>query len=32
MVEAAIHRADQARYAEKIRYYQEKGVDRRQLS
>ena len=32
MVEAAIHRADQAMYAEKIRYYQEKGVDRRQLS
>lgn len=28
-VEAAIHRADQAMYAEKIRYYQDKGVDRR---
>ncbi len=32
MVEAAIHRADQAMYAEKIRYYQDRGVDRRQLS
>ena len=29
-VEAAIHRADQAMYAEKIRYYQDKGIDRRQ--
>jgi diguanylate cyclase (GGDEF)-like protein len=28
-VEATIHRADQAMYAEKIRYYQDKGVDRR---
>jgi diguanylate cyclase (GGDEF)-like protein len=28
-VEAAIHRADQAMYAEKIRYYQDRGVDRR---
>ena len=31
-VEAAIHRADQAMYAEKIRYYQDKGIDRRQAS
>ena len=29
-VEAAIHRADQAMYAEKNRYYQQKNVDRRQ--
>lgn len=29
-VESAIHRADQAMYAEKNRYYQEKGNDRRQ--
>jgi GGDEF domain-containing protein len=29
-VEAAIHRADQAMYAEKLRYYQDKSVDRRQ--
>ena len=29
MVEAAIHRADQAMYAEKIRYYQDKGIERR---
>lgn len=31
-VEAAIHRADQAMYAEKMRYYQDLGADRRQLS
>lgn len=30
MVEATIHRADQAMYAEKNRYYQDKGIDRRQ--
>ena len=29
-VEAAIHRADQAMYAEKNRYHQQKNVDRRQ--
>ena len=29
-VEAAIHRADQAMYAEKNRYYKQKNVDRRQ--
>ena len=29
-VEAAIHRADQMMYAEKLRYYQDKQVDRRQ--
>ena len=29
-VEATIHRADQAMYAEKIRYYQGKNLDRRQ--
>jgi diguanylate cyclase (GGDEF)-like protein len=28
-VEATIHRADQAMYAEKIRYYQDKGIERR---
>ena len=28
-VEATIHRADQAMYAEKIRYYQDRNVDRR---
>jgi len=28
-VEATIHRADQAMYAEKLRYYQDKNVDRR---
>lgn len=32
MVEATIHRADQAMYAEKNRYYQDKGMDRRQGS
>lgn len=32
MVESAIHRADQAMYAEKTRYYQDKGVDRRYAS
>ena len=32
LVEAAIHRADQAMYAEKTRYYQDKGVDRRYAS
>lgn len=31
-VEASIHRADQAMYAEKVRYYHDKGLDRRQLS
>ena len=30
-VEAAIHRADQAMYAEKVRYYQDKNIDRRHL-
>lgn len=30
MVETAVHRADQAMYAEKNRYYQQKDVDRRQ--
>lgn len=30
-VEAAIHRADQAMYAEKIRYYQESGANRRRI-
>jgi diguanylate cyclase (GGDEF)-like protein len=29
-IEAAVHRADQAMYAEKARYYQEREVDRRQ--
>lgn len=32
MVEATIHRADQTMYAEKNRYYQDKGMDRRQGS
>ena len=32
LVEAVIHRADQAMYAEKTRYYQDKGVDRRYAS
>ncbi|WP_298209701.1 GGDEF domain-containing protein [Acidovorax sp.] len=31
-VEAAINRADQAMYAEKNRYYQQKNIDRRQQS
>ena len=31
-VEAAINRADQAMYAEKNRYYQQKSVDRRHPS
>lgn len=30
MVEATIHRADQAMYQEKNRYYQDRGLDRRQ--
>ena len=29
LVEATIHRADKAMYAEKERYYQDKGIDRR---
>ena len=29
-VEAAVHRADQAMYAEKHRFYQDRGMDRRQ--
>ena len=28
-IEAAVHRADQAMYAEKARYYQEREIDRR---
>lgn len=31
MVESAIHRADQAMYAEKLRYYQDHGIDRRHV-
>ena len=31
-VEAAVHQADQQMYAAKVRYYHEKGIDRRQDS